>query len=144
MGFAGDEDEDDCRTLPASVTPGFQGNFDGKNFDWQDLVPTHKRSDPDIVAVIKWLEDIEPQIKERMKVVDELWKARHPSTGTLDVDHDELLKEFQQRFSGGDKLVEPTLICLRLNKARQELVFLLRKAWSPDLAGRKMAKLCFA
>ncbi|KAF9073454.1 caspase domain-containing protein [Rhodocollybia butyracea] len=57
---------------------------------------------------------------------DELWKARYP-TDTLDVDHDELLKEVQQRYSAGE-LVEPTLHELGdLNGKKQELISLLRK-----------------
>ncbi|KAF9068249.1 caspase domain-containing protein [Rhodocollybia butyracea] len=131
-GFGGDKEEHLGQPLLASITPGFQGNpYDGKLYDWQGLVPAHKRDDSVIKLIVNQLSDIEPKIEERMKVAVELWKARHPDD-TLNVDYDELLKDFQQRFSEGDELVEATLMCLhelgRLKKDRHEWVSHLRKA----------------
>ncbi|KAF9068248.1 hypothetical protein BDP27DRAFT_1327595 [Rhodocollybia butyracea] len=126
-GFGGDKEEHPGRPLLATITPGFQGNpYDGKNYDWQDLVPANKRDDSVIKLIVNQLNDIE----ERMVVADELWKARYP-TDTSDVDVDELLKEFQQRYSAGEP-VKDTLRCLhelgRLKKDRHELVSHLRRA----------------
>ncbi|KAF9068235.1 caspase domain-containing protein [Rhodocollybia butyracea] len=131
-GFAEDVDEDkDLNGAPAPddvLTQSLRQLKESGN-DYYGLVPTHKRNDPDIVDVIKQLKVIDPQIEERMKVAEGLWKARYPSN-TSDVDIDELLKEFQEHSSKGES-VEPTLRRLdelgHLNKKRYNLILRLRK-----------------
>ncbi|KAF9056815.1 caspase domain-containing protein [Rhodocollybia butyracea] len=133
--FCGDEDKDDGMQLDDSKISPINvkqlHNSPGKNYDWQDLVPAHKHNDPTIVMIVNQLNDTEAKIKERMKVADELWKARYP-TDTSDVDIDELLKELQHHFNAGDKLVKPNLICLHelgdLNRSTQKLISRLQKA----------------